>query len=541
MPTCCALAALLLAAPVATPEEEADVTLLHGARVPADAAGLLTFFRSRTLTDEGRAVMEAAVARLGSDRFAERERASAALVAKGPLAIPFLRAARNSPDPEVARRARRCLEAVETGPAAPAAAVRTLARHNPPGATAVLLGYAPYADDDTVTEEVLAALTALGLHDGKAVPDVTAALADRLPARRAAAAYVAGRSRDAAQRDAAAKLLADVDAAVRFRAAQGLAAGGERRAVSALIDLLADGTPDVTWRAEELLLRLAGEQGPAGGPGAGTPAERRRWRDDWAAWWRGHGDKVDVARASAAPAYLGLTLVPEMHANRVWECGRDGRVRWEIKENLRQPIDAQVLPGGHVLVAEAAPGRVSERDRKGNVLWEAPAPKVGHVRRLPNGNTFVGSLDRAFEINPAGKEVAAWTPGPNFTVNGVDRRPDGNVVFISVNGKVVEFDAAGKPVFTLDLPAGNWCGVKALPNNRYLVAVINPGKVQEVDRAGKVWWQCEVAGATYAERLPGGNTLVCAFGGQRVVEVDRKGKVVWEKGVGSAPWRAHAR
>src|SRR5947209_18312962 len=83
----------------AGPEGEADAALLARAHVPADAPGLLAFFRSRTLTDEGRAALEGAVARLGSDRFAERERASAALAARGPLAVPFLREARNSPDP----------------------------------------------------------------------------------------------------------------------------------------------------------------------------------------------------------------------------------------------------------------------------------------------------------------------------------------------------------------------------------------------------------------------------------------------------------
>jgi HEAT repeat protein len=543
-----ALVALLAAAAIraAEPDEQAaaDERLLREARVAVTDAGLLDFLRQRSLTDDDRAKLEATVRRLGSAEYAERERASAALSARGSPALPFLRRALTDPDPEVRRRARRCLEEIERGPgnSLPMAAVRLLARRAPAGAVEALLNYAPFADDEYVEDEVLAALAALGLRGGKAAPPLAAALADAQAARRAAAAYVVGRSPDLAQRDAAARLLADTDPAVRLRAAQALVAGRDRRGVPALIDLLADAPAERAGRAEELLLRMAGEQAPEVSAGTGTPEERKRWREAWAGWWRERGPKVDLARLDEATPYLGLTLVPEMHGNKVWECGKDGQVRWELT-GLSQPRDAQALPGGRVLVAEVTAGLVTERDRKGNVVWSHKVQDPAYVERLPNGNTFVGTHNRAFEVTPGGKEITFYQPEAAFFIHSMHRKPNGNLVCLSMAGCLREVTRAGKVVctFQLDNNGRNWCGVQGLPGGRYLAVDLNQGQVLELDARGKTVWECKVPSASYAVRRPTGTTLVCSFGGQRVVEVNRAGKVVWEKKVPTSPWRVHSR
>jgi hypothetical protein len=66
------------------------------------------------------------------------------------------------------------------------------------------------------------------------------------------------------------------------------------------------------------------------------------------------------------------------------------------------------------------------------------------------------------------------------------------------------------------------------------------GKVVEVDAAGKVVWEYQIAGACYAQRLPNGNTLVVS-NATGIVEVDRHGKKVWERAITSSLWRAHRR
>jgi hypothetical protein len=55
-------------------------------------------------------------------------------------------------------------------------------------------------------------------------------------------------------------------------------------------------------------------------------------------------------------------------------------------------------------------------------------------------------------------------------------------------------------------------------------ALLNAGKVLEIDAAGKTLWECSVAGASHATRLPNGHTLITSMTNRRVVEVDREGR-----------------
>src|SRR5262249_31381804 len=135
----------------------------------------------------------------------------------------------------------------------PAAAVRVLARRQSAEALGTLLGYIAFANDDSVEDEVLSALVALWVGSEKADPALVAALHDTLRARRAAAGYVLGRSRDPGQAALVEKLLADPDAKVRLRAAQGLTTARRKSAVPVLISLLAEPAAAVAWQAEELL------------------------------------------------------------------------------------------------------------------------------------------------------------------------------------------------------------------------------------------------------------------------------------------------
>src|SRR5262245_16986258 len=108
-----ALAAATALPAEADPELAIDVKTLQLAQVATDGPGLLAYFREHTLTDERRARLTALVRQLGSDSFLLREKASQELEAAGRLALPFLRPAVGDRDLEVARRAERCLRAVE--------------------------------------------------------------------------------------------------------------------------------------------------------------------------------------------------------------------------------------------------------------------------------------------------------------------------------------------------------------------------------------------------------------------------------------------
>ena len=524
--------------------EEADAQFLREYRVGAEGPALLAFFRQRTLTPADESRLRRLVVQLGDERFAAREQASRELASKGPAALPLLRPALSGPDPEVARRARDCVAAIERGPGPllPAAAARMLARRAPPGATAALLAYVPFADDAAVEDEVLAALATLTNRARAADSALPPALADPTPARRAAAAYALGRLPAASP--AVRKLLADPDPAVRLRAAQGLIAGRDRDAVPALIALLADAPTEVAGRAEEVLGTLAEERAPAAAPGEG-PGARRALRDAWEKWWRDHGKEIDLTRPGESAPYLGLTLIAQADVGKVWECGRDGKPRWTIS-GLVWPMEARMLPGGRVLVVETQARRVSERDTRGKILWEYRAPdNVLSARRLSNGRTFLVTNSTVGEVTRDGREVyrhPVGAAGGGGRVMCACRLPSGRLLVLTSDGALNELDAAtGKVVRAGRAPGGACYSVEPLPGGGCLVACYGGNKVVELNAAGKEVWDYPVAGAFHATRLPDGHTLIATHSGKRVIEVTRERKVVWAREVDGHVWRAYRR
>jgi hypothetical protein len=506
---------------------KADEQLLKDHQVGTGSGELIEFFRKNCVTDADRADVNRLIRELGSTAFARRRQASKKLAAAGPKALPFLRRALNDADVEIARRAQHCIAVIErdNSPAVLAAAARLLAQRQSPGAMKILLRYLPDAYGSTTAEEVLETLLSLGTRQAKADPLLLAALRDPSPVRRAAAGYVLGRHRDAEIRKAVSHLLTDKEAAVRLRAAFGLAAGNEKKAIPILIDLLAEPGGELAWTAEELLQRLAGEQSPPAAGGTDSAEAKKKYRDAWAAWWHKHGPKVDLGQLRKAERLLGLTLIIEANTNRVSETGPDGKVRWEL--NVKSPMDAQVLPGNRVLIAESGSQSVTERDRKGKVLWQYQvAGEPINCQRLPNGNTFIGTRNQVMEVSRAGKVVLSHDLGAHLCFHAVNRIAAGTYLYLTNLGVIGEIDRVGKKIRTITLRnEGTWGDVQALPGGKYLVANYGTGKVMEVDAAGKRLWEIKVGDACGANRLANGMTLLGC--GTQVLVVDRTGKVHW--------------
>jgi HEAT repeat protein len=541
--------ALLLTAATLAPTARADddptaddVKVVKDAGLSAEGPALLEFFRKRTLTDDDRQQFAALIRQLGDDEFDKREQASRELVQRGAPVLPLLRQATRDKDPELARRAAECVETLEKGPgtALPVAAARLLGKRVPGEAAPVLLAYLPFADDADVEQAVLDVLVGLAGRAETAAA-LKVALKDEALVKRAAAAFVLGRAADKDVRAAVLPLLTDKAPRVRFRAAQGLLAAREKAAVPALIDLVAEGPADGVGEIEDVLSRLAGEATPDTPTGNGAEGRKER-RYAWAKWWKNNGDTLDLAKALEAEPFLNLTVVPEMHANRVWECGKDGKPRWTIAKDLQCPIDAQVLPGGRILVAELNGNRVTERDKDGKILWEHKVNTPIYCQRLPNGNTFISTNHKFFVVTREGKEVSSYSPpeSDSFFMHSVQRLKNGHVVVVSMAGQIREVDAAGKEVRTLKLETqGGWNGITGTPDGHYLVAGANV--VQEIDTTGQKVWEYKVAGACYASRLPNGNTLVVSNSTAALTEVNKKGETVWSQKVDTSLWRGHRR
>jgi hypothetical protein len=527
--------------PLPSIEEVEAERVVAAAGIKTDADSLIAFFKKRTLSDPDRLHLANLVRQLGDASYEFRTQATLELIAQGNNALHFLKPALTDPDLEIARRAERCLEAIHrgTGPMLPIAAARLLALRKPPGATEVLLGYVPFADDESVEEAVLLALLDVAVVQGKGNPALVTALVDGDPARRGAAGFVLGQVPDPQQRHPVITLLSDPVVKVRFQAAEALFAGGEKAAVPALIALLTEGTPELAWQSEEMLCRMAGESGPGVFLDLSGDGPRRKTRAAWEAWWKVQESKFDPARMNMEPRLLGLTVVADLDKGLIQEFGLDHQERWHIG-GFKGPVDVMVLPNGNVLVAENHGRKVTEKDRTGKTIWEkATSALPASCQRLPNGNTFIATYNQIMEVTADGREISKITRTDGLY--SAQKLRNGHIVLLSTQGRIVTLNAAGEEIKSVHLGlVMGWSSFDILPNGHFL-ACCSPGKVVEFDAAGNRVWEVDAPNVVSARRLPSGHTLICTSEAKRIVELDRTGKEVWEQKTEGRPWHVKRR
>jgi HEAT repeat protein len=569
--------------------------LLREAHIHRDAASLAAYLREQCGADGDLRRVDTLIRQLGSPDFQEREQASKSLVAIGPAALAALRAVRNDPDAEVAKRAKECLARVgDRRPELTLAAVRVLIRRGGAEAVPALLRLLPYADFEELQDDLWFGLDALTVRQGKLDASLTRALHDPMAVRRAAAACIVGRRGDADQRGAVRKLLADADAEVRLRAAQGLLAAKDASGVPALMALL-EGTPiETAWQAEELLRYVAGEEAPHAILGVGAADDRRVCREAWEAWWKEHGPKVDFAKLDGTSRRPGLMLLcdgglPEEATGRVWLLGCDGVTRWELRK-LSYPVDARLMPGGRVLVVErsleprvqiplALPPRkrspeegVSMRDLAGKVLWRyRGVSDPTQCQMTPDGHILISGRELVIaEVDKAGQELFrkdfSVTAFPLLFQSMVLPPPlpdpfalksDTRILVRGPNDKsqAIEWrEVEPNSTSLLGLipvkPPG-WTSYYWLSPDGFcrVTDAVNSARacpsVSRVVRYGKqtrgAWesqgWTRWMLGPFHAAALPNGNSLVGGIG--RVVELDADGRPLWSSSFEVNAQRVH--
>jgi hypothetical protein len=263
----------------------------------------------------------------------------------------------------------------------------------------------------------------------------------------------------------------------------------DKEALPTLIALLADAPRDQCWRVEDVLYRLAGDQAPTVSLGT-TDDTRRKCRDAWSEWWTANRAKIDLAKLDETPRLQGLTLFVEMNQNvngRVRELGKDGKVRWEIG-GLQYPIDAHVVGPDRVLIVEYTPRRVSERDLKGNIIWQKMLAGTNYpmtAQRLSNGNTVIGARNQLLEVDRAGKDVFTYNRAASDIMAAAKGR-DGHYVFATRTGQCVRVDGTGKEVKSFPIGPVQLVGanIEVLPNGNVLIPQSGNGKVVEYDSNG---------------------------------------------------------
>jgi HEAT repeat protein len=506
---------------------------------------LLDEFHKRTLSDTEREEVTALIQKLAADTPQARDEAMTSLLARGTSVVSLLRQASFDRNPVVNKQSAEALRLLEQGTPRPLprSAIRMLPIRKPEGAVKALFAYIPFAESDGQADQLRDVLQDIAFADGKPDPVLVAALADRLPERRAVAAEILTARDVPEQRDAVRKLLKDPNALVRMRTALALTARFERAAVPVLIDLLAELPADQTWPVEDYLTHIAGEKAPEVSVGA-EPEARKKCRDAWAAWWR---DNEASVKLDNVDRLLGFTLVIEQYdpvkrLGKVLELDMQGRVRWTI-EGLNYPYDAQVLHNGRVLIAEQNLNRVTERDLKGETLWTKQINNPFVAQRLPNGHTFIACRYQLVEVDREGKELVTINRPNEYTMAAAKLR-DGSIAVVNNLGICTRFDSAGKELKSARLPYDQRFGmgpVEILPNGNVLMSSPNTHKVIEYDPDGKQLHEVSVNFPSSATKLTNGNLLVCTSQGNKVMEVDRSGRVVWEAKDGFRPYRAKRR
>jgi hypothetical protein len=534
-----------------------DEEILRRAKLSTDGAVLVDFLKKRILPEKGRPDIERLVRRLGSSDYRVREKANAELVERGVTALEMLRSSASFPnsasfpssslgtsgglgtrtaDWEVTRRIERLIQDIhekDVGPEVAAAAVRVSAQHKASGLVETLIGYLPFADNDAVLDEIRVALTALSLKDGKADPLLVAALSDRSAIRRATAGEALVRVAFADHKATLRKLLSDGDPVVRFRVARALVFAQERDAIPTLIDTISELPLNTAWQAEDFLLKLAaGSPAPTVAMGNDKDA-RERCKAAWHGWWKMHQAKIDLTKLEDSPKLLGRTLVVLLDQNTVLELGPDNSPRLEIK-GLVFPLDAQLLDDGRVLIAEYHANRVTERNARGEVLWEKAGIQGPQVaQRLANGNTFIATAYKMLEYDKDDNAVV----NINLSEDGQQKimkamkLENGEIVCMQVDGRIVRYDSRGTQLHSFPIQIGTRLfggRIHVLPNGRVLVPHNAEGKVIEYDSRGKAVWEVPFEQPIAATRLPNGNTLITSMNPWvGAVEVDRNGAHLW--------------
>ncbi len=412
-------------------QKKADLETIKAGNIAFDGKALLDFFQKHTVSDDSRLRLRGLIEQLGDDDFDRREQASEQIETFGVSAIGMLKQAERTANPEVLRRCERCLKNIEKVPTRTLAssAARLLAELKTEGATETLLNYLPLAEDDVVADDVRLALAGLAMKDAKPDAVLAASMDSKEVVKRSAALEAFARGGDKAMRDQIRKRMAtETDAEIKLRIAIALVSIAKNKdVVEDMIRLMAEAPPESAWRAEEILICLAGEKGPTTTLG-GDKVSREKARDEWLKWWKENESNMDLAKLDQSERMHGYTLIIEMDirgiGGRVKEITPDGKARWEII-NVQFPTDAVVLPGNRVVVSEQNNNRVSERDTaSGKEIWAETINQPINLQRLSNGHLVVigrhqiiewdqnrkavSTITRAAIRHRIGREVAKW-------------------------------------------------------------------------------------------------------------------------------------
>jgi hypothetical protein len=302
----------------------------------------------------------------------------------------------------------------------------------------------------------------------------------------------------------------------------------EKAAVPVLIASLEGPITPRFGEAEEVLFRLAGEASPT--LAEEDEASRRQYRRAWQEWWKENAGKADLAALEAQERPLGRTVVVLLDDNQVLDLDAGNKVRWKI-DNVQMALDVQPLPGDRVLLAEYNANRVTERNSKGEVVWERKFLQPLAAQRLANGHTLIANRQAVVEIDRTGRQVFSYSPPAGAEIMRASKLPGGDVVLITQLGvtRFVRVNRFGREVKSFGVEVSTSGGrLGATPSGHVLVPELDNNRICEYDRSGRLVREIPAARPIAAVGLPNGHVIVTSMTEKRALELDRSGREVWE-------------
>ncbi len=508
------------AAPVASYYEQ----VLREKRIEPTAAGLQQYFKGLH-PDEAYAQRVARLIRdLGStESFAKREGAMAQLMVLPQPPREALTSAAAGSDPDVRWRAKQILQtATVESDRVLYAALRVSEEKKLPGLTVELIRAVPLCDKPHLLYAVGEAMQAVARADD--AETLRGALKSKNVELRVAAAGALGKALGREAADDLHKLTDDAQDRVKVAAARALANVGDRRSLTALVELLS--ADDINVRATAAVTLRALTDKDFEYTAYDTPAKRDVAIAKWNAWLAREGQmaklNLPLKPLGAGVSYLnGNTLLAFGYANKVVEYDPSERAVWTF--DVRGAWSAEKMSNGNVLIASYTESKVIQVSPAKKVVWEFSCNGPLSARALPNGNILIAeySGSRVLEVSPEKSVVWSFDLGG---FGGDAHRLDNGNTLVSGHGSVREVTPERKTVWMYGV--GICYGCQPLPGGRVLVCDYS-GKVQEVDRDRKVVWQYDAQTPVDALRLPNGNTLITQT--QRFTEVTPSKKVIWSK------------
>jgi hypothetical protein len=207
-----------------------------------------------------------------------------------------------------------------------------------------------------------------------------------------------------------------------------------------------------------------------------------------------------------------------------------------------------LIKGGKVVWTYQIPindanGNLSEfsdmhRLSNGDIVF---AYKTGWRKISPVGDTIYDYQCPSIGTNSEGKRI--WAECHSAQPVGLDK------VFFMQNGMPakcfllnlktrqveMEHEVKTKPPVDAQSIHGQFRNVRMTKAGTYLLAHMNLGKVIEYDAAWKEIWSCDAPSVWHAVRLKNGNTLISGNHHGFVREINPQGEVVWEVKKGDLP------